>query len=357
MKIWYTPRWAWITAGAMMIALLIVRLMLPNWVADYLNRHLDHMRDYHGSVESVDLHLWRGAYSINNLRIEKRSTKLKTPLLAAPRIDLSVSWKALLHGAVVANVVFEKPEFTFVDAPGKGSGQSGAGVDWRAVLEGMLPIRMDEVDVHDGRVHFRNFDSNPPVNLEAKNVEGVVRNLSNATKAAERAASFELTARVLGDAPLVTRAEFDPLGTLRDFTFTLRLTNLELPKANDFFQAYAKLDVESGSGDFVMELTAHDGMLNGYAKPLFREVQVFSWKHDVEEQKDNPLRVAWEALAGGIQNIFKNQSEDQFATRVPIHGSVENKKIGTWRAIVGVLRNAFVEAFRPTFEKLPEKRD
>jgi len=305
----------------------------------------------------VDLHIWRGAYSINDLRIEKRTGKVPVPLLKAPRTDLSVSWNALLHGAVVAKVVFHAPELNFVDAPSKGGGQSGQGVDWRAQLEELFPVRLDEVQVRNGRVHFRNFGSDPPVDLEATKVDAVVRNLSNARKASERAASFELAARILGDAPLTAKADFDPLGTLRDFTFAIKVSNVELRKANDFLQAYAKVDVEKGSGDFVMELTAKKGVLDGYAKPLFHDVQIFSWKHDIEEQHDNPLRAAWEALAGGLQNLFKNHSEDQFATRVEIHGTMGSRDISTWDAIVGILHNAFVEAFRPTFEKLPEKRD
>ncbi len=185
----------------------------------------------------------------------------------------------------------------------------------------------------------------------------MVRNLSNARKASERAASFDIDARILGDAPLTSHAEFDPLGTLRDFTFSIKVSDIDLTKANNFLQAYAKLDVEHGTGDFVMELTAQNGTLDGYAKPLFKHVKIFDWKHDIEEQHDNPLRAAWEAIAGGVQNLFKNHGEDQFATRVEIHGTVYSKGIYPLEAIGAVLQNAFVQAFRPTFEKLPEKHD
>lgn len=357
MKTLRLPRWAWITLGILLVVVIVVRLMLAVWVADYLNRRLDRLGDYHGRLASVDLHLWRGAYSIDDLRVEKRTGKVPVPLLRAPRTDLSISWNALFHGAIVAKVAFFSPELNFVDAPGNGGGQSGRGVDWRAQLEALFPVRLDEVDVHNGRVHFRNFGSDPAVDLEATAVDGVVRNLSNARKSSARAASFDLTARVLGNAPLTAKADFDPLGSMRDFTFALKLSDVELRKANDFLQAYAKIDVEKGRGDFVMELAARNGILDGYAKPLFHDVQIFSWKHDIEEQHDNPLRAAWEAIAGGVQNLFKNHSEDQFATRVQIHGTIENKDLSTWEAIVAVLHNAFVQAFRPTFEKLPEKRN
>lgn len=356
MRGWRVPRWAWISLGALLVALVVIRLMLPTWVAGYVNRRLDRMGDYHGQLASVDIHLWRGAYSINALRIEKVTGKVPVPLLKAPRIDLEVSWHALLHGKVVAKAEFFRPELNFVDADSKAGGQSGKGVDWRAQLEALIPIRLDEVQVHDGRIHFRNFHSDPPVDLQATQVDGVVTNLSNKGRSSERAASFELTARVLGDAPVTATARFDPLGSFENFKFSIKVTKVDLRKANDFLQAYAKVDVEQGSGDFVMELEADNGRLDGYAKPLFHDVKIFSWKHDIEQQHDNPLRAAWEALAGGIQNLFKNQSENQFATRVEIHGTTRSRDISTWDAIVGILHNAFVRAFRPTFDKLPEKR-
>jgi hypothetical protein len=84
---------------------------------------------------------WRGAYSIDDLHIEKRTGKVPVPLLDAPRTSLTVSWNALLKGAVVARVTFESPEISFVDAAGSESAQAGKGVNWREQLEGLLPIR------------------------------------------------------------------------------------------------------------------------------------------------------------------------------------------------------------------------
>ena len=295
-----------------------MRLALPGWVTDSVNRKLADMGEYRGQVGNVALHLWRGAYSIEDLQIEKRTGKVPVPLLNAPRADLTVSWPALLHGAVEAKVTFESPEINFVDAESSAAAQSGKGVNWRAQLEELLPIRLDEVLIHNGTVHFRNFTSHPKVDLLATAVEGRVLNLSNARNEAERAADLEFTGTVLGDAALQSTARFDPLGKLDDFNFSLKIDRIELQRANDLLQAYVKVDVESGQGDFLMELEARDGQLKGYAKPLFRDVRVFSWKQDVEQQGDNPLRAAWEVLAGVIEDLFKNQRTGQFATRVEI---------------------------------------
>lgn len=326
-------------------------------MTDYLNEKLDHMGDYHGHVASVDLHLWRGAYSVHELQIEKRTGKVPVPLLDAPLVDLTLSWHALFNGAVAARVTFESPEINFVDAASSASAQSGKGVNWRAQLEGLMPIRLDEVLVHDGRVHFRNFSTNPKVDLEATSVEARVLNMSNDQDTSRRPAEMELSAKVLGDAPLQSTAQFDPLGKLDDFKFSMKIEGIELRRLNKLLQAYAKIDAESGKGDFVMELEASKGQLQGYAKPLFQDVQIFSWKQDIEQQGDNPFRAAWEALADGIQNLFKNHSKDQFATRIEIRGRLGDTETSTLQAIGAILHNAFVEAYRPQFEELPVRRD
>ena len=67
-----------------------------------------------------------------------------------------------------------------MDTPGKDVAQSGHGVDWRAVLESLFPVHLDELDVINGCIHFRNYSSDPAVDLVATKVDVVVRNLSNA---------------------------------------------------------------------------------------------------------------------------------------------------------------------------------
>ncbi|SEI66136.1 DUF748 domain-containing protein [Frateuria terrea] len=344
------------------VALLVAaRVALPYVVKDYLNRKMDHMGAYHGHVADVDIHLWRGAYSLADLRIDKVEGKVPVPFFSAATTDIAISWRALTHGTVRGRVEFDRASLNFVDGGDKATGQSGKGVDWRQQLEGLLPIRLDEVTVHNSQVTFHNFVSHPKVDMKMTDVEATAVNLSNADRSeGRRVADFDATAKVLGDAPLMAKASFDPLDAkLLDFTFVLRIRDIQLKRLNDLARAYAKLDFAAGQGTFVMQLEAHNGELNGYAKPLLHDVQIFSWKQDVEEEGKNPLQVAWEALANGVTWLFKNHEKDQFATKVPISGRIDNKDIGTWQAVVNVLHNAFVQAYTPKLEDLkpaPEKK-
>ena len=346
-----------------LIALLVAaRLALPYVVKDYLNRKMDRMGDYHGHVADVDIHLWRGAYSLGDLRIDKVDGKLPVPFFSAVTTDIAVSWRALTHGTIRGRVEFDQASLNFVDGQDKGASQSGKGVDWRQQLEMLLPIRLDELTVHNSQVTFHNFVSQPKVDLKMTAVDATVVNLSNADRSQGRqVADLNATAKVLGDAPMLAKASFDPLDErLKDFDFTLRISEIELKRLNDLARAYAKLDFAGGHGTFVMQLKARDGQLDGYAKPLLHDVQIFSWKQDVEEEGKNPLRIAWEAVAQGLTSLFKNHAKDQFATRVPISGRIDNKDVSAWAAIVGVLHNAFVQAYTPKLEDLkpaPEKKD
>ncbi|MBP1473041.1 DUF748 domain-containing protein [Frateuria sp. MAH-13] len=345
------------------VALLVVaRLALPYVVKDYLNRKMDRMGDYHGHVADVDIHLWRGAYSLGDLRIDKVDGKVPVPFFSAATTDIAISWRAITHGTVRGRVEFDHASLNFVDGGSRAPSQAGTGVDWRQQLEGLVPIRLDEVTVHNSQVTFHNFVSHPKVDMKMTDVEARAVNLSNADRSqGSRVADFHATAKVLGNAPLMADARFDPLDPkLLDFTFDLRIRQIELKRLNDLARAYARLDFAGGNGTFVMQLQARNGELNGYAKPLLHDVKVFSWKQDVEEDKENPLQVAWEALASGVTWLFKNHEKDQFATKVPISGRIDSKDVGAWRAVINVLHNAFVQAYTPKLEDLepaPEKQD
>lgn len=349
--------------GAILILALIlvtVHLALPWLIRDYLNDKLANMGDYRGQIADIDLAWWRGAYRIHGLTIVKVEGKVPVPLLDAPGIDLAVSWHALWHDhGVVARVIFEAPELNFVDGgTNKAESQTGAGTDWRDQLNKLLPITLNEVRVVNGRIAFHNFKSRPKVDIEATQVNASVYNLTNvADSSGERVARLEGKARLLDHAPLEMEATFDPFKNFEDFELRLRAREIDLPRLNDFSRAYGRFDFKSGKGDLVVEARADNGELSGYVKPLLRNVDVFDWQQDVENDDKGFLRSLWEALVGGGETVLKNQQRDQFATRVELRGNVHRRDVSAIQAFLGILRNAFVEAFTNRFELAPPTQD
>jgi len=337
----------------LIVLLLCLHLAAPLMIRHYLNEKLADMGDYRGQVTDVDLAWWRGAYRVEGLEIVKVNGKVPVPFLKAPGIDIAVSWRSLWQEhAIVGRIVFERPELNFVDGGArKEQSQTGEGTDWQDQVDKLISITLDEVRVVDGRVTFRNFNSKPQVNLTATDVNASLYNLTNAADArGERIARFEGKAAILGSAPLEASARFDPFKDFTDFDFRLRVTDIDLPKLNDFARAYGKFDFRAGSGDVVVEAKAVDGRLSGYVKPLMKNVDIFDWQQDVENRNKNALESAWEAVVGTAQTLLKNQPRDQFATRVDLSGSVKDQNISPLQAFFNILRNAFVRAFSARYD-------
>ena len=51
-----------------------------------------------------------------------------------------------------------------------------------------------------------------------------------------------------------------------------------------------------------------------------------------------------------MEIIFKNQPQDQVATKIPFAGNIDAPNTNLWYAILHILRNAFVQALQPAID-------
>ncbi|HQZ42939.1 MAG TPA: DUF748 domain-containing protein, partial [Flavobacteriales bacterium] len=131
------------------------------------------------------------------------------------------------------------------------------------------------------------------------------------------------------------------------FDMDLTVEDIELTQVNDFFQAYADFDVNTGSMSVYTELATQDGAFTGYVKPVIKDLDVLG----KEDRKDNFFRKLWEGVVGTAAVILKNQKEKQVATKVPLEGRLDDPQVGSWIAIGRTLRNAFIIALQPILDK------
>lgn len=354
-----TMRLSLLVAAVLALLLIILHLMLPWLVREYLNDKLADMGDYRGHIEDVDMTWWNGAYRINGLEIAKTDGEVQVPFLSVPSMDIAIRMRALWkEGLLIGVVDIHQPELNFVDGNTQEQKQTGEGVDWRAQLEEMVPVRLNQVNIHQGTVSFRNFSSDPPVNISASAIEMTIRNLTNAPDAqGQRSASMNGTADFLGHAPIEANARFDPLGRVDDADLQFRMLGLDLTRINDFASAYGKFDFRAGAGDLTLELEVRERQLDGYIKPLLRDVDVFDLDQDIRNEDKGFFRGLWEAIVHGGQEVLQNQRKDQFATRIELSGSLDNAEMSAFQAFIAILRNAFVEAFTPRFERALEEEE
>lgn len=320
--------------------------MLPYFVTRHVNKVLANIPGYSGSISGVDIWLVRGAYIIHDLKIFKTERNEKVPFIDIPSTDLSVEWRALIHGSVVGEVIFENSALNFIggnkDSEGKENNQAGEDVDWTVPLKKLIPLQINRLEVINGSVFFYDFTTNPKVDLNLKQLNLLATNLNNAEKQTGTLPSkVNLTATSIGDGQLSIDMNINVLKEIPDLDMDLKFEKVNMPALNDFFLAYSKVDIEKGTFFLYSEMTILDGVIKGYIKPLAQNVKVVNWKED----KQNMFNLVWQSIVGFFVEIFENQKKDQFATKVPLTGNLNNIKTKTWPTIWNIFTNAFVKAF------------
>src|SRR5699024_3569047 len=89
-----TLRISMITVAVLALLLIILHLMLPWLVREFLNDKLADMGDYRGHIEDVDMTWWNGAYRINGLEIIKVEGENQVPFVTLPAMDIKVRMRA-----------------------------------------------------------------------------------------------------------------------------------------------------------------------------------------------------------------------------------------------------------------------
>ena len=338
----------WLIALAITIVVLVgIRLALEPILLDYANDKLDALPAYGGHIDDLDLALLRGGYDIQGIEIVKTGAGQPVPFIKADRIEATVEWQSLLHGQLVAEGDLFRPQVNLVKAENEQQSQLGKEVNWVDQFKELFPFRFNTVRVHDGTLTFRAPGIQTKDALVARHIDGTLSNLTNvADSTKETFARFGFTAEVLHGGKAKLDGTIDPLAAKPTFDLNLGLKNVELPQVNPWLTRFIKADAEQGEFELYMELAAADGKFKGYAKPVMRDVNIYSSK----EPEKNPLKRLWEGIVDIAAHIFENQQADQVAARIPLSGSIEKPNADLFATIGSVLHNAFVAAFARSIE-------
>lgn len=336
-----------LTVGVVLTLLIAARIVLPYAIERFVNRQLAAVEGYDGHIEDVDLALLRGGATIEGVRIVRTTDKGNEPFFDCERIDVSLEWRSLAKGSLVAEGEVIRPVVNLVQAKEKEQQQLGTETKWPTFLADYYPFDINTFRIRDGTVRLRTPQIPIEHALVAHHVNAVLSNLTNVVESGKVTfAQFQVTANVLDDSALRIAGSLDPLATQPTFDVNLELESVELTKLNPWLRQYAKADAEAGRFQLYMEIAAADGAFEGYAKPLMQDVDIYG----VQEQNDSLLRKAWEGIVEFATNIVENEKEEQVGARLPFKGTIDNPQTNIWQTIASVLRNAFVSAFARSLE-------
>jgi hypothetical protein len=209
-------------------------------------------------------------------------------------------------------------------------------------------LRADTMHVTGG-IGMWNHSVTPAYRVFLSNLDLSVKNFSN--HFSEGPATARLTGRFMGTGKTQAAATFRPEDKGPDFDLDARIEDTDMRTMNDVLRAYGKFDVVHGLFSFYTELKVKNQQVDGYIKPLFRELKAYDKRQDAEKSLFSKV---YEKLVGGVSKILENWTpRREVATKTTIHGSLETgtgTKINTGEALVNLVRNAFFRAILPGFD-------
>lgn len=330
--------------------LIAFRIYLPTLVKNYVNKVLADIPDYYGQVEDIDIALFRGAYVIKGLYLNKVDAQTQVPFINLPETDISVEWKSIFKGKIVSEIYLYQPEVIYVQEDMDEEDVADE-EDWTKALTDLVPLDINHFEIQDGKLAFVQVNADPTIDLQLNQLYLTADNLRNVV-AKERILPSPISGKAnsIGNGQLKLDGNVNLIKEIPDMDIALSLEKVDIAALNDFSSHYAKIDFEKGDLGLFTEMAIADGFLKGYFKVLVEDTKFIGPEDQVFEK-------IWEGFVSFFKYILQNQKTDTFAVKAPLEGDLNNIETGVWSAIGSIFKNAFIEAFQSEIDDEVEYQD
>lgn len=341
----------WLLSVVIVVAVLLglIRFVGSPFATHFANRKLEHMPQFAGHVDAVQLALWRGTISVRNLRLQDRAHPEDGDIVIVPHGMVSVAWAPIFHGRIGGDASVERGEVVMVkradpdkdEKEKKEKKRSKPLVrSWQDILGKEFPVELHKLELKECKLRFDDRSEPQVVSFAIDAINLTVEGFSNRQKRTEALpATLRMRARAGGTGEMVVDAKADPADRQPRFEAKFEIKGLQLVPIHDFLARYALIDVRSGEFELYSEVTAANGSYDGYTKPFFKNLKFEA----VPDPNKNLLQRAAAKVAAAMQDALKNEKGD-VATKAPFHGDFEDNKLDVWATLENLLRNAFIQA-------------
>ncbi|MDQ2869578.1 MAG: DUF748 domain-containing protein [Acidobacteriota bacterium] len=208
-----------------------------------------------------------------------------------------------------------------------------------------MTLKLEKLEIASSNLGLVNKAKDPAYRAYLSDANLIVTNLSN--QFVQGPAVAHLTGKFMGSGATKASATFRPEKNGPDFDLNVAIEGTQMTTMNDILRAYGKFDVVAGVFSFYTELKVKNGQIEGYVKPLFKDMDVY----DKRQDKDKSLfKKLYEGLVGGVAKLLENR-RDEVATKADLSGPVSSPKSSTWEVVVRLIQNAFFRAILPGFDQ------
>lgn len=258
---------------------------------------------YH--IENVPLDPFRPIVARSNLVIENGAVWSNGDLELAPKIQSVHVWDFTVHGVTIdyihtaATTKKEQEQVRAVERAAK-----------KAANTPDLVLKLDRLTLTDSEIGMINKAKDPGYRVSLKNTHMEVTNLSNHFE--NGPARLDLTAKFLGSGPTKATATFRPDAKGPDFDIDVAIGETDMTRMNDLLRAYGKFDVVAGKFSFYSEPHVKNRAIDGYVKPLFKDMDVYDKRQDAEKSF---FRKIYESLVALLRGFSRTASGARWPRR------------------------------------------
>jgi hypothetical protein len=280
-------------------------------------------------IKSVNLIVVGGAFgSHGHLQYSPRITNIRIDDAAVNKVDVTY-----FHTAET-----KKAEAQRVTATGK---QVQKQNNRPAVNLDLTNFRIE-----DSRFTFDNREMKPEWKLYMTDTNLQLSNLSNHQQ--HGLANVQLRGNFMGSGKTLVTGTFLPSMQGPEFNMNTAIQNTQLTSLNPLLQAYGRMEVAGGQFSVFSQMGVKNAAITGYVKPLFTNLEIYNRN---QEKGRSIAHQAKELAIGATAHILKNPNTQHVATEVNLSGHLKNPNVSSWQALVEVLRNAFIRAILPGFDR------
>jgi len=294
-----------------------------------------------GSIQDIALDYFKPIAERYHLTVTKGSPSTEGTVEVAEKVK-SISLNKIALNEVEAEYLHK----TRAEGPTEKIVEKAGETARKHSNEPTLQVSVKQIDIVKSRLGFVNEAAKPAYRVFLSDINGRVENLANQLE--QGATHATLQGKFMGSGPLRLEGRFRPEKAGPDFDLQVKIDETDMRTMNDLFRAYGKFDVVAGVFSFYSELKVKKGAVDGYVKPLFRDMDVYDSRQDREK---SVFKKIYEGLVGGISGLLKNTPRQEVATETRVKGDIQNVQTSTWDAVVRLIQNALFKAILPGFDR------
>jgi hypothetical protein len=329
---------------------VVVRLLLDPVATHFTRKALRDADGIRGDFHSVHVTVFPPGYQIRRLKIvEHPRDDWKNPLFYAERVAAAVDMSALFHARLEARARLDEPKIAIVKRTKKEDTKAAGVPDVRDALLRALPAQINRVEVREGEILYRDLTAPRDPEIWVHDLEVAVENIATRPKlAGGRPVTVAGSAKLGRSGDITLFVSANPFARKLEFAGKVSVEGWRAAELFDLIEPATDLQTPQGTISVFTEFKSAAGLITGGVKPVLKNVEV----RPTEDDFGNKLK-AW--LADKGLRLFSDRVPDRNAavTIVPIKGRLDDPDVQLWPAVIGVIRNAFVEGISSGFTHLP----